>query len=85
MRAFQRPGSVVPIGSKRQSYNLLVLSSGCFVSACAAVQSTPPVPKVLQMTPAEMIAIQSRVTDCEWKAAGRYDDGRRSLSELTQR
>jgi hypothetical protein len=36
------------------------------------------------MTPAEMIAIQSQVTDCEWKAAGRYDDGRRSLSDLTQ-
>jgi len=29
-----------------------------------------------------MLAIQSRVIDCEWKAADQYDDGHRSISEL---
>jgi hypothetical protein len=29
-----------------------------------------------------MLAIQSRVIDCEWKAADQYDDGHRTISEL---
>jgi hypothetical protein len=33
----------------------------------------------------ELIAFASRVTDCEWKAAHRYDDGHSSISELAQR
>ena len=32
----------------------------------------------------EALAIQSRVTACEWKAAAQYDDGRKMLSELAQ-
>jgi hypothetical protein len=33
-------------------------------------------------TASEALAVQSQVTDCEWNAADRYDDGRRSISEL---
>jgi hypothetical protein len=32
-----------------------------------------------------VLALQSVVTDCEWKAADRYDDGRYTVSELAQR
>jgi hypothetical protein len=31
-----------------------------------------------------MLAIQSRVVDCEWKAADQYDDGRRTISDLAR-
>jgi hypothetical protein len=31
------------------------------------------------------LAVQSRVTDCEWKAANQYDDGSYSLAELARR
>lgn len=37
------------------------------------------------LTADEALAIQSRVTDCEWKATDQYDDGRYTVSELAQR
>ena len=51
------------------------------VSGCGAAQK--PTPK--EMTAEEMLAIQSRVVDCEWKAADQYDDGRSTVSALAQR
>jgi hypothetical protein len=45
--------------------------------------SVHSVPHVL--TADEALAVQSRVTDCEWKAADQYDDGRYTVSELAQR
>jgi hypothetical protein len=37
------------------------------------------------ITADEALAVSSRVTDCEWKAADQYDDGRYKISELAQR
>jgi len=37
------------------------------------------------MTSDEALAVSSRVVDCEWKAANRYDDGSHTVSELAQR
>jgi hypothetical protein len=63
---------------------LLTLSLGFLVAAC----STQQMPSVWTMphalTADEALAVQSVVTDCEWKAADRYDDGRHTVSELTQ-
>ncbi len=36
-------------------------------------------------TAEEALAVQSKVTDCEWNAADRYDDGRYTISDLAQR
>lgn len=41
-----------------------------------------PAPHVL--TADEALSVQSRVTDCEWKAANQYDDGSRTISELAR-
>ena|ERR1019366_2163436 len=64
---------------------LLTLSLGFLVSACSTqrMPSVHSVPHVL--TADEALAVQSRVTDCEWKAADQYDDGRYTVSELAQR
>lgn len=45
---------------------------------------TPEKPAPYFMTADEALAVQSRVVDCEWKAAGRYDDGG-SVAQLAQR
>jgi hypothetical protein len=37
------------------------------------------------LTADEMLAITSRVTDCEWKAVARYDDGRSTVAQLAER
>jgi hypothetical protein len=58
------------------------LTISCLVSAYGTVQQTP-IPKTL--TAEEALAISSRVVDCEWKAADRYDNGRSTVSELVQR
>jgi len=42
-----------------------------------------PAPGII--TADEALAVSSRVVDCEWKAADRYDDGRSTVSELAQR
>jgi hypothetical protein len=64
---------------------LLTLCLGFLVSACSTerMPSVRTVPHVL--TADEALAVQSRVTDCEWKAADQYDDGRYTVSELAQR
>jgi hypothetical protein len=36
------------------------------------------------MTAEEALAVSSRVTDCEWKAVGLYDDGHRTVAELAR-
>jgi hypothetical protein len=58
------------------------LALSCLVSGCGTAQQTPA-PKII--TAEEALAISSRVVDCEWKAADRYDDGRSTVSELAQR
>ena len=62
-----------------------LLSLGFLVSACSTqrMPSADTTPRVL--TADEAIAVQSTVTDCEWKAADRYDDGRYTVSDLAQR
>ncbi len=37
------------------------------------------------LTADEALAVQSVVTDCEWKAADQYDDGRYMVSDLAER
>jgi hypothetical protein len=62
-------------------YGILTLAFGCLVSACS-MPAPAPAPYVL--TAGEALSVQSRVTDCEWKAANQYDDGRRTISELAR-
>ncbi len=64
-----------------RSHLLVTLSLGLLVSGCSKQQ--PPSAHVL--TADEALAAQSRVTDCEWKAADQYDDGRYTISELARR
>jgi hypothetical protein len=52
------------------------------VSACSST-SKKPIPGV---TADEALAVQTRVIDCEWKAANQYDDSRyKTMAELAQR
>jgi hypothetical protein len=60
--------------SKQQSHWFLIIGLGCFVSAFSMAQRTA----------APATHIQSRVTDCEWKAANQYDDGSCTISELAR-
>lgn len=57
---------------------LALLASACSAQLTPGVRATPQ----KMLTASEALAVQSRVTDCEWKAADRYDDGRRPISEL---
>ena len=63
---------------------VLSLALSCFVAGCSTAQQRPA-PSIMKMTAQEILAVSSRVVDCEWKAANRYDDGRSSVSELAQR
>jgi hypothetical protein len=58
------------------------LALSCLLLGCSASQQ-PPVPKS-SITSHDALAVSSRVVDCEWKAAARYDDGRSTESELAQ-
>jgi hypothetical protein len=60
---------------------IVTLGFGCLVAACSLPTRTPA-PHVL--TADEALSVQSRVTDCEWKAANQYDDGSRTISELAR-
>jgi hypothetical protein len=62
-----------------------LLGLGFLVSACSTqrMPSVETMPRV--RTADEALAVQSAVTDCEWKAADQYDDGRYTVSELPQR
>jgi hypothetical protein len=57
------------------------IALSCLVSGCGTAQQVPA-PKL--MTTEEELAIASRVTDCEWKAVGRYDDGHNTVAGLAQ-
>ncbi len=71
-----------PKGEKRLwPHRLLTLGLWCLVSGCVASQRTPASTS-RALNADEMLAIQSRVVDCEWKAANQYDDGHRAISEL---
>jgi hypothetical protein len=84
--------SLMPRGSKGEkrptarphSGSLLVLPPlGLLISACAVAPAATHAPR--NPSADEALAIQSRVTDCEWKAADQYDDGRYWVSELAER
>lgn len=71
--------------SRRHRSRLMVLVLGCLLSACSAAQQPPAIATAPHVPTAdEALAVQSRVTDCEWKAADQYDDGRRTISELAR-
>jgi hypothetical protein len=53
-----------------------------FLAGCSAPQEKP---NLRLPTTEEALAIASRVVDCEWKAARRYDDGHYTVSALAER
>ena len=55
---------------------------GLLISACAVAPAATNAPR--NPSADEALAIQSRVTDCEWKAADQYGDGRYKVSELVE-
>jgi hypothetical protein len=59
----------------------LSLVLGCLVSGCAPTQQRPP-PRPL--TTDELLAFANAILDCELRAANRFDDGHREISELAQ-
>jgi len=62
---------------------LLTLGLGCLASACSVAQR-PVAPSPYNISADEALAVQSKVTDCEWTAANRYDDGHRAISDLAR-
>jgi len=84
MRACRNQENAARIRSKQQSRRLPMLGLGCLVSACSAAQLAPPASRSHVLTADEALAVQSRVTDCEWKAANQYDNGRYTVSEFAQ-
>jgi hypothetical protein len=71
------------LGCKCADGRLLILGLGCLVSACSAAQRAPATASHV-LTADDALAVQSRVTDCEWKAANQYDDRSRTISELAR-
>jgi len=80
MQGCRNQEGVAHTENRWQSHRLAMLLA-VLVSACSAPPSVsgPRIPSA-----DEALAVQSRVTDCEWNAAARYDDGRRTLSALAQ-
>src|SRR5258707_4044036 len=62
---------------------LLAFCLACLVAGCSITQQAPA-NSSHSISADEALALQSRVTDCEWKAADQYDDGRRTISELAR-
>jgi hypothetical protein len=58
----------------------LVLS--CLVAGCSAA---PQRPTPQAMTAENALAAVTPVTDCEWAAAARYDDGHSTVAALAER
>lgn len=54
------------------------------VAAMAGCSMPQRAPETHSISADEALALQSRVTDCEWKAADQYDDGRRTIAELAR-
>jgi hypothetical protein len=77
-------GNTAHIRGKQRPRRLLTLGLGCLVSAGSTAAPVSTVQRRYFPSADEALAIQSKVTDYEWKAAGRYDDGRRTISELAQ-
>jgi hypothetical protein len=58
------------------------LALSCLVSGCI---TSPPKRRCAEdMRAEELLAIVNPMTDCEWKAAYRYDDGSRSVDQLAE-
>jgi hypothetical protein len=60
------------------------LALSCLVSGCGSAQQTPAPPPPMIIRAEDALAVSSRVTDCEWKAVGLYDDGHRPVAELAR-
>jgi hypothetical protein len=73
----KRPANAIGLASVA-----FTLGLSCLVSACSVAHEKPA---AVTMTADEALAVSSRVVDCEWKAANRYDDGSYTISELAQR
>lgn len=85
MRACRNQGNAGVTEGKRWPLRLLTLGLGCLASACSMAQRPPAVSSSpYDISADEALAVQSRVTDCEWKAADQYDDGRRAISDLAR-
>lgn len=67
--------------SKRLLRGTLALGLSYLVSACSMAYKAPTTQTIIAD---EALAVQSRVTDCEWKAANQYDDGQRAISDLAK-
>lgn len=87
----KRPGLIEPYiptpaslgqGKPMRKTFTFSLALSCLVSGCSTAQQRPT-PAII--TADEALASSSRVTDCEWRAAERYDDGRYTVSALAQR
>jgi hypothetical protein len=63
------------------------LTLAAILAACAFNErsAAPGATRVETITADEALAISSRVVDCEWKAAYRFDDGRTPITELAER
>jgi hypothetical protein len=61
----------------------LSLLVGSFLCGCGTSPERPATSA--QLTADEMIAIQTRVLDCEMQAANRYDDGKSPIASVAER
>ena len=72
---------------RSQNWRSVVLISFCLLFVGCSMQEIGPSARTSPRIPTatQALTIQSRVTDCEWKAADQYDDGSYSISELARR
>jgi hypothetical protein len=71
------------LSARRDGFALVVW--GATVIALVAGRVTPATPPLPELPSAnEAIAIQTRVLDCELKAANRHDDGSSSISDVAE-
>jgi hypothetical protein len=61
---------------------LSIFGLACVLSACSAARPQSREPRM--PTAEEALAIQKRVTDCEWSAAARYDDGKLPIADVAR-
>jgi hypothetical protein len=70
--------------SKRTDASALAVIASLALTGLAGCVASPSPPPQLPSAD-EALAIQSRVIDCEWKAANRFDDGRAPVADVAQR